>query len=184
MASSGNAWGEETNLAWRKSLAWGPFDVPPSHSAFEQRSAEEEEPAAPREDPAFEVRPETAYYYPGYSQNRRENFYPYRFGSAERRAYAEPSDAYDEPSATYAEPGAGPDPTQPKSRSVAGTLAVVLGAFGAHRFYLGYTNQGLIMLLVSMFAFPLGLIWGLIEAVGIFNRTGITEDANGIPLVD
>ena len=40
------------------------------------------------------------------------------------------------------------------------------------------------MLLVSMFAFPLGLIWGLIEAVGIFNRTGITEDANGIPLVD
>ena len=59
MASSGNAWGEETNRAWRKSSAWGPFDVPPSHSAFEQRSAEEEEPAAPREDPAFEVRPET-----------------------------------------------------------------------------------------------------------------------------
>ena len=34
-----------------------------------------------------------------------------------------------------------------KSKSVAGLLAILLGAFGAHKFYLGMTKQAVIMLL-------------------------------------
>lgn len=37
----------------------------------------------------------------------------------------------------------------------AALLALFLGCFGAHKFYLGYTGQGLIMLLVFLFGFIL-----------------------------
>ena len=33
---------------------------------------------------------------------------------------------------------------------VAGILGILLGAFGIHKFYLGYTNEGIIMLLVCL----------------------------------
>lgn len=38
---------------------------------------------------------------------------------------------------------------------IAALFAIFLGAFGAHKFYLGYTKQGLIMLLVFLFGFIL-----------------------------
>jgi len=37
-----------------------------------------------------------------------------------------------------------------KNRIVAGVLGILLGWLGVHKFYLGYTKQGLIMLLVSI----------------------------------
>lgn len=46
---------------------------------------------------------------------------------------------------------------------------VFLGAFGAHKFYLGYTSQGIIMLLVFLFGFILlgvpSMIIGLIAFI-------------------
>tara|TARA_B110000467_G_C18290269_1_gene464331 strand:+ start:753 stop:1196 length:444 start_codon:yes stop_codon:yes gene_type:complete len=42
------------------------------------------------------------------------------------------------------------------SKKIAAALfAFFLGAFGAHKFYLGYTKQGIIMLLVFLFGFIL-----------------------------
>ena len=46
-----------------------------------------------------------------------------------------------------------------KSRTVAGLLAIFLGYLGIHKFYLGYTTEGVIMLLVSLLS---GGILGLI----------------------
>ena len=37
-----------------------------------------------------------------------------------------------------------------KNRIVAGVLGILLGWLGIHKFYLGYTKQGVIMLLVSI----------------------------------
>lgn len=37
-----------------------------------------------------------------------------------------------------------------KNRIVAGVLGILLGWLGIHKFYLGYTKQGVIMLLVSV----------------------------------
>ena len=38
----------------------------------------------------------------------------------------------------------------PKSKIAAGLLAIFLGALGIHKFYLGYTSAGIIMLLVTL----------------------------------
>ncbi len=51
----------------------------------------------------------------------------------------------------------------------AGILAILLGYLGIHKFYLGYTKEGLIMLLVSVLtlgfgAFVMGII-GLVEGI-------------------
>lgn len=52
---------------------------------------------------------------------------------------------------------------------VAGILGILLGALGIHKFYLGYTKEGVIMLLVSVLTlgfggFVMGVI-GLIEGI-------------------
>ncbi|MGB1262141.1 MAG: TM2 domain-containing protein [Cognaticolwellia sp.] len=56
------------------------------------------------------------------------------------------------------------------SKKIAAALfAFFLGAFGAHKFYLGYTKQGVIMLLVFLFGFILlglpSMIIGIIAFV-------------------
>jgi len=62
-----------------------------------------------------------------------------------------------------------------KNRIVAGVLGILLGFLGIHKFYLGYTKQGLIMLLVSILTswtwigppiiWTIGLIEGIIYLV-------------------
>ena len=37
-----------------------------------------------------------------------------------------------------------------EKKVIAGVLALILGGLGIHKFYLGYTNEGLIMLLVTV----------------------------------
>jgi hypothetical protein len=66
----------------------------------------------------------------------------------------------------------------PKSKLVAGLLGIFLGGYGVHRFYLGYTGMGLIML------FTCGGcgIWSLIDAIMIL--TGKVPDPQGRPLRD
>ena len=43
-----------------------------------------------------------------------------------------------------------------KDKLVAGLLAIFLGTLGIHKFYLGYTKSGVIMLLVSLLTFGVG----------------------------
>lgn len=61
----------------------------------------------------------------------------------------------------------------PKSRVTSGVLGILLGGLGIHKFYLSYTKEGLIMLLVAIVggiitagitAWVMGLI-GLIEGI-------------------
>ena len=58
-----------------------------------------------------------------------------------------------------------------KNRLTAGILALLVGGFGVHKFYLGYNNQGIILLLMStvgmLLVFPLfaSAIIALSEAV-------------------
>lgn len=81
--------------------------------------------------------------------------------------------------------------TEVKSKLVAGLLAIFLGYLGIHNFYLGYTNKGLIQILVSIIGgvITCGIataaisIWALVE--GILILTGkVPVDAKGIPLKD
>lgn len=47
---------------------------------------------------------------------------------------------------------------------LAGILAIILGAFGVHKFILGYTKEGIIMILLSLLCGLSGII-GLIEGI-------------------
>ena len=57
-----------------------------------------------------------------------------------------------------------PVPEQ-KSKVTAGVLGILLGAFGIHKFYLGYTKAGVIMLLVSILS--LGFAATVMEVIGL-----------------
>lgn len=81
-----------------------------------------------------------------------------------------------------------PNP-QAKSKLAAGLLGILLGCFGVHNFYLGYTGRAVVQLLLTLLTCGIGVvpmqIWALIE--GIFyltGKTGYTTDARGIPLTD
>jgi len=67
-----------------------------------------------------------------------------------------------------------------RNRWVAGALGVLLGTFGVHRFYLGFTGIGIIQIVVSVVTFGVGGIWGFIE--GILCFVGAMRDADGLPL--
>lgn len=79
-----------------------------------------------------------------------------------------------------------------RSRVTAGLLGIFLGSLGVHRFYLGYTGVGLIMLLLSLSLGTASILcvpgagcgfvglWGFIE--GIVCLSGGMRDADGLEL--
>ncbi len=60
-------------------------------------------------------------------------------------------------------------PPAENKRILAGVLGILLGAFGIHKFILGYQNEGLIMLLVTVLTCGIGAgltgLVGLIEGI-------------------
>lgn len=59
-----------------------------------------------------------------------------------------------------------PTPVAPagaEKKIVAGVLAILLGALGIHKFYLGYTKEGIIQLILGFFC--VGGLIGLIEGI-------------------
>ena len=88
------------------------------------------------------------------------------------------------------QPQAGIDPppgyTQ-RSRMAAGGLAILLGTYGVHSFYLGNTSRGLMQLLISLLTCGFGaifiMIWGILEGVKLLDGR-INTDANGVFLKD
>ncbi|MFP6750483.1 MAG: NINE protein [Pirellulaceae bacterium] len=72
-------------------------------------------------------------------------------------------------------PGQYPAPVDPAyqqavgNKMAAGLCGILIGAFGIHKFLLGFTNAGVVMLLVSLLtcgfgAIPMGII-GLVEGI-------------------
>lgn len=68
-----------------------------------------------------------------------------------------------------------------KKRWIATTLALFLGAIGAHRFYLGFYKLGLAQLVVTALTQGYGVLWGVIDTVLLF-AGHINKDAKGRPL--
>ncbi|RYG39333.1 NINE protein [bacterium] len=79
--------------------------------------------------------------------------------------------------------------TAPKSKLAAILFAVFLGSLGIHRFYLGHTATGILMLLGSTIGICLTFgisavivaVWGFVDAFLI--ATDALGDKNGVPLV-
>ena len=71
-----------------------------------------------------------------------------------------------------------------RNRWVAGALAVLLGPFGVHRFYMGFTGIGILQAVLtvgSLFILsPVVAVWAFIE--GILCFCGAMHDIDGLPL--
>lgn len=75
--------------------------------------------------------------------------------------------------------------SEQKSKLVGGLLGIFLGSLGIHRFYLGYSTIGIVQILVTVFTFGIGGIWGFIEGIMILvGADPFKRDANGVPLKD
>jgi len=69
-----------------------------------------------------------------------------------------------------------------KSKLIAILLAFFLGGFGAHDFYLGYTNYGVIKLVLTLVTCGVASsIWALIDIIRLLTGA-ISTDANGAEL--
>ena len=64
-------------------------------------------------------------------------------------------------------------PRQENKKVAAGILGILVGALGIHKFYLGYTKEGIIQILLNLLC-GLGSLIGLIE--GIIYLTKTEED--------
>lgn len=76
---------------------------------------------------------------------------------------------------------------QAKNKVVAGLLAIFLGGFGVHNFYLGYNGRAIAQLLITVLSCCtlsfVSSIWGFIEGILILSGN-IDTDASGNKLVD
>ena len=77
-----------------------------------------------------------------------------------------------------------------KSKVGAGLLAIFVGAFGVHNFYLGYNGKAVAQLLLTLVGWILcglgpivAVIWSFIEGIMILVGS-IDKDAEGRPLKD
>jgi TM2 domain-containing membrane protein YozV len=72
-------------------------------------------------------------------------------------------------------PPAGDLSVRASNKIPAGIFGILLGAFGIHKFILGYTGAGLIMLLITVLtcglAYPLMHLIGLIEGIIYLSRS-------------
>lgn len=84
-------------------------------------------------------------------------------------------------------------PLEQKSKIAAVLLALFLGGLGVHNFYLGYTNRGIIQLVIYLVSIPLMFIgigfftifipgtWAFVEMI-LLLAGNINTDGNGLPL--
>ncbi len=74
-----------------------------------------------------------------------------------------------------APPPYSPPPAVESKRIVCGVLGILLGALGIHKFILGYTTAGIVMLLVSLLTCGVGwvvmYIIGLIEGITYLTKS-------------
>lgn len=65
-----------------------------------------------------------------------------------------------------------------RSKMVAGLLGLFLGAWGVHRFYMGYTQMGIIQIVVTVLTCGIGGLWGVVEGIMILLGS-MDKDADG-----
>jgi len=56
-------------------------------------------------------------------------------------------------------------PYDPQKKLVSGLLAILIGSLGIHKFYLGYTTEGILQIVLTIFTCGIGAILPLIEGI-------------------
>lgn len=73
-------------------------------------------------------------------------------------------------------------PFSDKTKMIAGLLQLLLGGFGAGRFYTGHMGIAIAQIAVTWLTCGLGVIWPVID--GVMMLSGKVTDAEGRPLRD
>jgi TM2 domain-containing membrane protein YozV len=58
-----------------------------------------------------------------------------------------------------------------EKKMVAGILGILLGGFGVHKFYLGYTKEGVIQIVITLVTCGVGALVGLVEGIMYLMKT-------------
>ncbi|SNT21025.1 TM2 domain-containing protein [Rhodococcoides kyotonense] len=114
---------------------------------------------------------------PGYGQ---QGYAPQGYGQQPYGAYAG-GYGVDQTAPFGRHPVTG-EPLSDKSKVTAGLLEILLGAFGAGRFYLNQPGIAIAQIAVTWLTCGIGAIWPLID--GIMMLTGSVRDQHGRPLRD
>ena len=156
-------------------------------------------PQPPQYDASYGAQPQPqagqyGYQQPQYAQQGQQGYQAPQQGYNAQPGYEQPPQyaqqpAYDPQQQYYPEPAqpAYPAPVyvNRKSKVAAGVLGILLGAFGVHNFYLGYTGKAVAQLLISLLSCGVlsvvSAVWGLIEGIMILTGS-IAVDGQGIPL--
>ena len=64
-----------------------------------------------------------------------------------------------------------PPPPQDNKKVLAGIMGILFGSLGIHKFILGYTNEGIIQLVVSIITCGLFGLVGFIEGIIYLTKT-------------
>lgn len=167
------------------------IDPEPAKDPFAGMPEPPRAPEPPKQTPPQPTPPQ--YTQPQYTQAPTQNAAP-QYNAYYRSAPA--GQPYQQPAKTYY--NVAPAGYQQKSRLAAGLLAITLGAFGVHNFYLGFNSRATIQLVVSIVGLLLSIIvigafavmamaiWGFVEGVQILtaNNPDRLYDANCVILRD
>ena len=164
---------------------------------FNTPSAPDMEAQPASYDPAYETQPgydSTGAQYnnqpPQYGQQpgQQPQYQQAQYGQQQQPPQYGQQPSYDQ--VYYADPAQPAYPPAPvyvnrKSKIAAGVLGILLGAFGVHNFYLGYTGKAVAQLLVTLLSCGalsvVSAVWGLIEGIMILTGS-VAVDGQGIPL--
>ena len=158
-----------TPIATAGSPYSAPVDgVTSAASPYQAQTAQAAQAAQAQAAQAAQAQPEQSPFERGYQQG-------YAWASGEQAPpQAEPvrdawQQGYDQPANPYAQAGAPVAGATVKNHIAASLLGIFLGSLGIHKFYLGYTREGVIMLLVTILGslLTLGLSGLAMEVVGI-----------------
>lgn len=71
-----------------------------------------------------------------------------------------------------------------KSRILAGMLGILLGTFGVHNFYLGFTGKAMAQLMITLISLGtlafISTIWGLVEGIRYLKGTLLLDGNNNL----
>ncbi|MEY8311958.1 NINE protein [Oscillospiraceae bacterium 42-9] len=135
------------------------------------------------QDPPYQQPPQQEQsYQQSYGQSYQANYQPPNYTAQSYQPVQPQQPKYTTPPVGY----------QQKSRLAAGLLAIMLGVFGVHNFYMGFNSRGTIQLVLSLAGGLLtcGLgtvaaaVWGLIEGVMLLSSNGPRFDGNGVIMRD
>ncbi|HBL80769.1 MAG TPA: hypothetical protein DDZ79_13030 [Aequorivita sp.] len=78
------------------------------------------------------------------------------YDSTQQQSRNTANESWNQPSPQY---------NQENKKVLAGILGIVLGGFGIHKFILGYTQEGIIQIIITVVTCGIGSIIGLIEGI-------------------